>query len=919
MTNFLAILIQALGPGAMLGLLALGLVLVYRSTGVLNLAHGAQAALGGYIYWDLSSNAGLPGLLALLIAVLASGVVGVLIQVLVMRPLRGAAPLTLLIGSIGVLIVIQTGLLLRYGSTPRSAQSVLPNGLIEIFDGQSVGIDRLLLLVIGIVVAAGLWALYSFSLFGSTTSAVAENPVAAATLGHASDRIAVGNWFLGGALAGLAGGLLAPISGLDLVTMNGLIVPALGAALAGGLISFPLTIVGALIIQIAQSISTSYIDFRGVGAASTFVIVVAMLLLRGESIPDRGYVGSRMPTLGTGVLSWRWMTFWAVVAGAIIWVLRPAAWTDAILTSMLIAIVMLSIVVITGYAGQVSLAQFGLAGCGAVFATELTSRADVPFLLVLLIAAVCTVPIGVVLALGAMRMRGASLAVITLAFNVVLFATAFSDGDVKSIPSPTIFGVDFGSLVYPERYLSLVIVVFILLGIAVANLRRSSTGRRLVAVRGNERAAAAIGIRVGRTKAIAFGVASAIAAVGGVLFAFRSPAVTYTSFGSLASIDQLAWTVVGGLGYVAGPLIGMVFATGGVGTQLADVVYDDQFTWLPMIGGLALIVTMVANQDGLSSVIAGQVAHVRALLSRVLPFLRERPAAAAGGAARVRRTAPTPVTGAPAPSRRREGVSSLRLEDVSVSFGGVKAMQHVSLEVTPGTVHGLIGPNGAGKSTLLDVVSGFVPSHTGTVHLGDRRIDRMPVWKRAHEGIGRSFQSLELFPDLTVRDNLRVAAEAGRSDNVLRDLVFPRRTELNVAALDAVRFLQLEDELDQRIDSLSYGRRRIVAIARTLASDADVIMLDEPASGLDEVERQELSAAVRAMADVHGRAVLLIEHDVDLVMATSDVVTALDFGTVIASGAPAHVRSHPEVIASYLGAVSDEEAVIAVTHKTQEV
>lgn len=899
--SLISTIVLSLGPGFMLGLIALGLVTVYRGTGVLNLAHGAQVSLGGYIYWWLGVGVGFPLWIAFLGAVAGSAVSGALIQTAIMRPLRGTSPLTLLIGSIGALIVVQSVLLLLFGSGGKNVPSMLPTDRIG-GPGFEVGADRLILIGIGITVAGALWAVYRFTPFGVVTSAAAENPVAAAALGHSADRLALGNWTVGGALAGGAGALLAPIAGLDLVTMTGLIVPALGAALAGGFISFPLTVAGAVVIQAMQAVMTSTVDMRGIGVVSTFVVVVALMLIRGKSIPDRGYLGTRMPTLGTGRLSAPTIVGWFVAAMVLVWAVRSFEWNEALLSSMLIAIVLLSIVVVTGYAGQLSLAQFALAGTGAVIATELSARTGLPFVPVLLIASIATVPVGLLLALAAIRMRGASLAVITLAFNVLLFATVFSRAELVTVNSPEIFGMDVGSATQPERYVTLVVIVFVLLALAVSLLRRSATGRRLIAVRGNERAAASIGVRVGATKVVAFGIASFIAAVGGVLFAFRGTAISYANFAPFASVDQLGWAVIGGVGFLAGPLLGMVFTPGGLGTQVADVIYSDQFVLLPLIGGVLLIITVIANPDGLASVLERGVRAVR----------RRRAHRRRSATVRSADLVESRASGSP---RRAVG---LDVSGVSVSFGAVEVLKNVSLSVAPGTVHGVIGPNGAGKTTLFDVISGFVAARHGEIRIGSTRIDGLPVWRRARRGLGRSFQSLELFPDLTVYDNLRAASESRRPRSVLRDLAWPRASKLSAAAGEAITLLGLEEDLFASADSLSYGKQRLVAIARAMASDADVILLDEPAAGLDEMETRELGAVVRAMASEYGKTVLLIEHDVEMIMTVSDAVTALHFGEVIATGAPAEVREHPAVVAAYLGVTEDAGSVGRTTVVPEE-
>jgi ABC-type branched-subunit amino acid transport system ATPase component/branched-subunit amino acid ABC-type transport system permease component len=874
--------IVGVGPGAMLGLLALGLVFVYRGTGVLNLAHTSQAAIGAYTYFELSSRLNMPLGLALCCAVLSAGASGVAIQLAVMRPLQSASPLTKLIASTGVLLIIQASLLLIFTSESYDVPSLLPAVPIHLFGRYFIGSDRLLLVAIAVVLTLVLWLVYRFSTYGALTAAVAENPVAGALLGRNASAIAVGNWFVGGALAGLAGALLVPISGLNLTAFLALIVPVLAAALGGGLTSFPMTILVGIIIGVAQSETTAHTSALGSGTVSIFVILIIVMLLRGRAIPARGYIGTRLPSLGSGRIRWPLAAGALVLAMILVWFLLSVAWNQALLTSMLVAIPMLSIVVVTGYAGQVSLAQYALAGVGAYVAAQIAqSHRGVPFLLLLLCGGIGALPIGYLLALTSRLMRGASLAIITLGFSVLLYETVFSSSYVVTIPDPTIFGIDLTPLLDPRRYLTLTILIFAIFAIMIANMRRGQTGRQLIAVRDNERAASSLGINVNRSKTTAFTISAFVAAVGGVLIAFSSTAVVYYDFDPLSSISQLGWTVIGGVGYIAGPLLGMGFASGGIGNQLITDVYNDQFSWLPLLGGILLVLTILLNPDGVTSV---NIAMVRRLTAWRKP----------GAGSRVPKAPATPA----ARTKRR---SSLEVADISISFGAVEALRNVSLKVDPGQVHGLIGPNGAGKTTLIDVISGFARNQGGSVTLGGKSLDRLGAWRRARLGIGRSFQSLELFADLNVYDNIRAASEGSSRGNVLRDLLWPRDTSLSAAGWEAVRMLGLEDVLPCKVDELSYGKRRLVAIARALATNSDVVLLDEPAAGLDDAESAELRGLVRRIADEGGLGVLLIEHDVELVMTVSDQVTALDFGAVIAHGSPDDVRSDPAVIASYLG------------------
>jgi ABC-type branched-subunit amino acid transport system ATPase component len=256
--------------------------------------------------------------------------------------------------------------------------------------------------------------------------------------------------------------------------------------------------------------------------------------------------------------------------------------------------------------------------------------------------------------------------------------------------------------------------------------------------------------------------------------------------------------------------------------------------------------------------------------------------------------------------------ATLAIDDLSVRFGSVVAVQDVSLEVHPGEVVGLIGPNGAGKTTFIDAVTGFVPASTGTMTLGGRSLDKLNATKRARLGLRRSFQSLELFEDVTVEENIRAGSDL-RASRVswLTDLFWPGHHDLPPTAVAAVREFELEPHLQETPEELPYGRRRLVGIARTVASGPSVVMLDEPAAGLDENESAELARLIRRLADERNMGVLLVEHDVGLVMSTCDRVVVIDFGGVIASGPPAQIRDDPAVRDAYLGYADVTEEVRA--------
>jgi len=253
---------------------------------------------------------------------------------------------------------------------------------------------------------------------------------------------------------------------------------------------------------------------------------------------------------------------------------------------------------------------------------------------------------------------------------------------------------------------------------------------------------------------------------------------------------------------------------------------------------------------------------------------------------------------------------TLEVGDLTVRYGRSPAVDSVSLTVKPGTITGLIGPNGAGKTTLIDAVTGFVKPAGGTLRLDGRDITGLSATRRARAGVGRSFQSLELFEDSTVLDNLRVASDPRDQVSWVRDLVWPANPPLPGGALSAIREFGLAEDLDRNVEDLPYGKRRLLAIARAVATQPSVLLLDEPAAGLGDNETAELGHLVRRLASEWGMAVLLVEHDMNFVMSVCDEIVVLDFGRKISEGTPEVVRRDPAVIAAYLG---EEEKELAAT------
>jgi ABC-type branched-subunit amino acid transport system ATPase component len=315
-------------------------------------------------------------------------------------------------------------------------------------------------------------------------------------------------------------------------------------------------------------------------------------------------------------------------------------------------------------------------------------------------------------------------------------------------------------------------------------------------------------------------------------------------------------------------------------------------TYYTALGGVGLIVTAIVNPNG----IAGDIRE--AVYRGVKKFSRR--------SAKVSPEAPADIldsqqnnSRAQPPKLARPAMKQLVISDLSVSFGGNRAVYGVSLTLEPGQVVGLIGPNGAGKTTLIDAVTGFVPS-SGHVRCGDVDISKWSPDRRARVGVARTWQSIELFDELTVRDNCRVGTESATPMGFALDLIAPRRRVEEPAVTGALELLGLEAVAGLRPSELSPGQQKLLGVARALASGPMVILLDEPAAGLDTMESVAFGKCVRQIAEL-GIGVLLVEHDVDLVLSISDELCVLDAGRVLAVGAPAEVRLDPRVLDAYLG------------------
>ena len=633
MSSYILFLLLGLGSGAVYGMLALGLVLKHRSGGVVDFGHGAVAMFIAYVYLGLRQDGtlqfpwlGIPHSVslgsslgtapAIIVSLVYAAVFGLVLYVLIYRPLRTATPLTRVCASVGTMLALQAVAVLNFGTTAKSTPSILPNSPLKI-GAITVPVDRLWFAGIVVVIAAVLAAVYRFTRFGLATRAAAENEQGAALVGLSADRIAAGNWVLATILAGVAGILIAPVSTVDPSSYTLFIVPALGCALLARFSSFAVAAGAGLVLGMLQSEITklltvfSWLPQEGLPQALPFLLIVLAMTVFSRGVGARGVVAElKNPSLGrpTRPFATAVMCF---VIGTLALIVLSGSLRVAMTASICTTCMALSLVVLTGYVGQVSLAQMSFAGVGAFTLTHIASSHGVPFLVSLIGAAIVAIPLGLLIGLPALRLRGVNLAVVTLAAAFALDALVFDDDRFsgglagRDVPSPTLFGWDVGIAhgnAYPRVIFGVVALLIVCaVGYFVARLRNGAAGRMFIAVRSNERAAAAIGIDVARTKLMAFALSAFIAGLGGGLLAYQQQTVSAPSFATFASLSLLAVTYVAGVGRIAGAVVaGVMLSSTGLFVTAMDKAFGVGKYQL-LVAGVALTLTAIKQPDGIAA------------------------------------------------------------------------------------------------------------------------------------------------------------------------------------------------------------------------------------------------------------------------------------------------------------------------------
>lgn len=900
--------------GMTYGLLAVGLVLIYRSNRIVNFAHGEIGAFAAAVFGVVVVRWGVPYYLALPLAMALGGAVAALAEVAVVRRLRNAPRLMSIVATLGV-----GQFLVFFGAAVNSqagAGSVFPQPpFVPVFNVGALVItpaySGILFIAPWLVVAIVVFL--RRSPFGVQMRAAAANPEAARMAGIFAGRMSSLAWALAGAVSAFTAILIQPSRGFTAGEAFGpsLLLRALAGAVVARMISLPVALAAGLGLGIIEQVLVWNYPQSGLVEVTLFGIILGSLLLQSQHSGRDEEKGS-----WAAVQTWRpvpeafrkvflvrhlgTLTGFIAAAASVVLVTLVTHSDAIVLISMMgFAVVGLSVGVLTGLGGQLSLGQFALAAVGATISYYVSSRTG-SFPLAFLYAGLGAAAVSLVIGLPALRIKGLMLTVTTLSFALVapswLLQQPWMLGDGVEPGRPIVFGK---ALETGRAYYGFALVVTVLMVILARNVRRGGFGRLLIAIRDNEDNARAFTVPARLVKIQAFMLAGFIAGVGGAMYAHTFAQIGTTTFATRASIDVVAMSVIGGISTLAGPLIGVLYTIGvpafvpldSAGLAATSLGFLLLVMYLP--GGLAQVI-LPARDWIIARLVRGKV---EVNLVEGMPDEDETAPIATRLADRTALISPSPNGYRILKPKLLEGIDLVR------HFGGVRAVDGVSLHVRTGETLGLIGPNGAGKTTTFELLGGFTRVERGSVRLNGRDITNYAPEVRARLGLIRSFQDAALFPSMTVQETVMLALERLQPTSFLRSCagLTRRDREKQRRAAELVELMGLGRYRAVQIQELSTGTRRITELACLVALEPTLLLLDEPSSGIAQRETEALGSLLAELKHELSLTLVIIEHDIPLIMGLADRIVVMDAGRVIAAGPPAIVRTDPKVVDAYLG------------------
>ncbi len=895
MRDLLPFIVTGLVTGTIYGLAGSGLVLTFKTSGIFNFGHGAVLTASAMLFYFVQETLGWDWKIAFFISVFVFGPLMGIVMEAVARNLARQRTSMKIVGTVGLTVMVPSLCVLFY---PGSAVGIRVERFLPFSDRQryrwqildvNVFGDQLVTAAIALIGVAGLYAMFRFTRIGASMRAAVDDPDLLALQGTNPVFVRRVAWSIGCTFASLSGVLILPIVGLQAFALTFLATYAFGAAAIGGFASIPITFVGGLVVGVLQDMTGFMVNrnewnaLGGLPDALPFLVlfVVLLVLPKGtlttrsdaEARPSLQWKGPIELRLGSGVVVLGFLLLIPLVVGT-----KLPFYTFGLCTGIL----MLSLGLLVKTSGQVSLCHSVFAGIGAVAFSQFHVDVGLPWLIALALAALVTVPVGALIALPAIRLSGIYLALATFGFGILvqrLFYPQswmyFTFAGSRKVAAP--FGWSSGE----ARYY-VILTAFVATALVIVAINQSRLGRVLRGMSDSQTAVSTLGLSTNVTKVIVFCMSAALAAVAGVMYGVALNSIdggtlVFQPFNSLVIVAVLAlapfrepwYAVVAAITAVIPAYIG-----GDNGLYILNALF----------GLFAILISLRGGHPPMSP----KLQEVLGRLGRTRVSTTPAAASATAGAA----------------TRVATSTAGLEVEHLSVRFGGLVAVDDVSLTAPLGRITGLIGPNGAGKTTTFNACSGINRSISGLVRLDGVDVTSRPAPVRARMGLGRTFQRMELCDTLTVFDNVALGHEsAAAGARVLRQMVAPpaeRRATLESAAA-ALELCGIGRLADKQAGSLSTGERRLVELARCLAGPFDLLLLDEPSSGLDREETARFGEVLRTAVAERGCGILLVEHDMALVMKVCQYIYVLDFGRMIFEGSPNEVATSEIVRSAYLG------------------
>jgi ABC-type branched-subunit amino acid transport system ATPase component/ABC-type branched-subunit amino acid transport system permease subunit len=740
--------------------------------------------------------------------------------------------------------------------------------------------------------------------------AVVDDPILLGLAGTRPVKVRRLAWIIGSTFACLTGVLLAPLlAQIDGIVLTLLVITAFGAAAIGAFSNLPLTYLGGIVIGVFGALATKWFAtgfLAQLPTALPFIILFLVLVLsprarlrdNTRTLMREGNNAWSAPLslqAGAGVLLLVGLIIVPTFAG-----IHLTDWTVFLADTILF----LSLGLLVRTSGQVSLCQITFVAIGASTFAHLAGGQHIPWFAALVLASLIAVPIGALLAIPAIRQSGLYLALATLGFGIVVQYLFYPEGYMfgalgvaSTDPRPRLSWLNVSS---DRGYYYLVLMFAVVTTVVIVLLRRTRLGRLLTAMSASTKGMTSSGASVNVTRVLVFSLSAFLAAMSGVLAGGASQVITASSYSPITSLIYFAVVMIS----VGGEPWYAILAAAGVVLVPSYIQGGNVASYLSILFGMGAIAYALRPSSGVPL----------ALQRRIDSFFLRRPRREisprlqATAAVEEHMLAATPaqfngaVPGEPVETPFVPAASALTVVDVTVRFAGLVAVDKVSIAAPAGQIRGLIGPNGAGKTTLFNVCSGFLSPQAGRVLVDGENFRGAAA--RARGGLGRTFQQMELFDSLTVRENVALGSE-GRfaGSDPIGHVITTRRQRVSIdhATEEALGLTGLQSESDALVGTLSTGQRRLVELARCLAGDHRLLLLDEPSSGLDRVETERFGAILTNIVEQRGVGILLVEHDMALVTSICSHIYVMDFGELIFEGGPRDVVSSPLVKAAYLG------------------